>query len=142
MKIELANSESDIAEAAKVLMQLRPQYSLEGMIAQIKKQRESNYQIACAKKENSIIGVAGFVISEKLAWGKHIYVDDIVTDQDRRSKGVGAAIIAWLRAYGRENRCQQLHLDSSVVKHPAHRFYLRNGFNIASHHFSITELNP
>jgi GNAT superfamily N-acetyltransferase len=141
MKIDLANSESDIIEAAKVLMQLRPQYSLGDMVVQIKKQLQAGYQIACVREEHSIIGVAGFVIGEKLAWGKHIYVDDLVTDQERRGTGIGAALISWLRAYGRENGCQQLHLDSSVVKHPAHRFYLRNGFNIASHHFSITELS-
>jgi GNAT superfamily N-acetyltransferase len=141
LKIELVNSESDIAEAAKVLMQLRPQYSLESIIAQIKKQQEAGYKIACARVDDSIVGVAGFIIGEKLAWGKHIYVDDLVTDQESRSTGIGAALIAWLRAYGGENGCQQLHLDSSVVKHPAHRFYLRNGFNIASHHFSITELS-
>ena len=141
MKIELAKSESDIEEAGRLLIQLRPQYSLEGIVDQIKKQQHAGYQIACAKEDELIVGVAGFVVGEKLAWGKHVYVDDLVTDQEKRSTGVGAALIAWLREYGEENGCQQLHLDSSVVKHPAHRFYLRNVFNIASHHFSITELS-
>ncbi|MDC0994058.1 GNAT family N-acetyltransferase, partial [bacterium] len=110
MKIELSTSEAEIAEAAKVLMQLRPQYTLEGILAQIKKQQKAGYQIVCAKENGSVVGVAGFVIGDKLAWGKHIYVDDLVTDEEKRSTGVGAALIGWLKEYGGKNGCEQLHL--------------------------------
>jgi len=34
----------------------------------------------------------------------------------------------------------QLHLDSGVQRYMAHKFYLREGFIIASHHFSISPL--
>ena len=140
MLVELVTSESDIKKAAEVLLQLRPQYSIDAIITQIEKQQLAGYHLACAKLDGEVIGVAGFVIGEKLAWGKHIYVDDLVTDEKRRSSGVGAALINWLRTYGKENGCQQLHLDSGVVRYAAHRFYLLHGFHIASHHFSITDL--
>ncbi len=140
MRIELVTSQEDIVEAAKVLLQLRPQYTLDSLVVQMKKQQAMGYHIVCAKAEDKIAGVAGFVISEKLAWKKHIYVDDLVTNEQQRSTGVGTALIEWLKAYGIDNGCEQLHLDSSVVKHAAHRFYLQNGFHISSHHFSIVEL--
>ena len=84
--------------------------------------------------------VAGFVVGTKLAWGHHIYVDDLVTAENRRSKGAGAKMIAWLKSHARQLGCNQLHLDSGVQRFAAHRFYLREGFNIDSHHFSITDL--
>ena len=46
----------------------------------------------------------------------------------------------WLKCHARENECEQIHLDSGVQRFPAHRFYLREGFDIASHHFSIVKL--
>jgi len=141
MKIELVTLEKDFSEAAEILVQLRPQYSLEAMVAQIKKQQESGYQIACARIDEKMVSVAGFVVCEKLAWGKHIYIDDLVTDEANRSTGAGTALIRWLKAYGAKLGCRQLHLDSGVVRFDAHRFYLRNGFNIDSHHFSIADIN-
>ena len=46
----------------------------------------------------------------------------------------------WLKGHAREHGCGQIHLDSGIQRFPAHRFYLREGFNIASHHFSIVGL--
>ncbi|MFQ3219905.1 MAG: hypothetical protein ACI96W_002272, partial [Paraglaciecola sp.] len=36
---------------------------------------------------------AGFVIASKLAWGKHLYVDDLVTAPLRRFTGVGSQML-------------------------------------------------
>ena len=83
--------------------------------------------------------IAGFVVGEKLAWGKHIYIDDLVTSADHRSTGVGKVLMEWFRTYAKDNGCTQIHLDSGVQRFAAHRFYLREGFDIASHHFSTVE---
>jgi GNAT superfamily N-acetyltransferase len=83
---------------------------------------------------------AGFVVGTKLAWGKHIYVDDLVTAEGQRSKGAGKMMIDWLKSHALALGCNQLHLDSGVQRFDAHRFYLRERFNIGSHHFSITDL--
>lgn len=87
-----------------------------------------------------VLCVAGFVIGVKLAWGRHIYIDDLVTAEGHRRSGAGAHLIEWFKAYAREHGCQQIHLDSGVINFVAHSFYLRQGFSIASHHFSIKEL--
>ncbi|MFT4788294.1 MAG: GNAT superfamily N-acetyltransferase [Paraglaciecola sp.] len=80
---------------------------------------------------------AGFVIASKLAWGKHLYVDDLVTAPLRRFTGVGSQMLKWLTDYGAKQQCIQLHLDSGVQPFAAHRFYLRAGFHISSHHFAL-----
>ncbi len=141
MEVHLINSDSELVAVAKVLLQLRPQYSLKTLVSQIKTQQKQGYQIAYVKSDNNILCVAGFVIGEKLAWGKHIYIDDLVTNEQYRSTGVGAFLIAWFKAYCKEIGCRQLHLDSGVQRFPAHRFYLREGFDIASHHFSNTDIH-
>lgn len=141
MKTRLAETDACIAAAADVLLELRPAFTRAGLIAQIEAQRRNGYQLACTEENGAVLCVAGFVIGTKLAWGKHIYVDDLVTAEAHRSRGAGAAMLAWLEDYARAEGCGQLHLDSGVQRFRAHRFYLREGFVIASHHFSITELD-
>ncbi|KDM93531.1 GNAT family N-acetyltransferase [Photobacterium galatheae] len=131
---------SDLSSVLDVLLQLRPQYDRASLLAQIQTQQAQGYQVVYVKSGDQVLGVAGFVVTEKLAWGKAIYVDDLVTDQHHRSQGVGDCLIQWLKDYGQAQGCRQLHLDSGVQRFAAHRFYLRQGFNIASHHFSITDI--
>ncbi|WP_330960901.1 GNAT family N-acetyltransferase [Photobacterium sp. 53610] len=130
----------DLPAVLDVLLQLRPQYDRTSLLGQIQTQLAQGYQIVYVKSGVQVLGVAGFVVTEKLAWGKAIYVDDLVTDQHHRSQGGGDCLIQWLKDYGQMQGCGQLHLDSGVQRFAAHRFYLRQGFNIASHHFSITDL--
>lgn len=140
MKVFLLQSHTELDKVGEVLLQLRPQYDLQSLKNQIKKQQKSGYQIAYVKQGEEVICVAGFVMGEKLAWGKHIYIDDLVTSETHRSTGAGTALINWFKQFAKENGCHQLHLDSGITRFPAHRFYLRERFNIASHHFSITEI--
>jgi len=138
--IQIASSDQELARLSGVLRQLRPAFTNDSLIAQIKEQRRDGYQVAYLERDGKVICVAGFVIGSKLSWGKHLYVDDLVTAEDSRSTGAGAQMIEWLKDYARNAGCAQLHLDSGVQRFAAHRFYLREGFDIASHHFSITDL--
>jgi len=81
--------------------------------------------------------VAGFRISENLAYGKFLYVDDLVSKTEDRSKGYGGALFDWLVALAREHECDQFHLDSGVHRFAAHRFYLTKRMDISSHHFVL-----
>ena len=145
--IALARTPSAIAQIAPVLNQLRTQYSEASLIEKISQLQRTGYQIAYAQYEgegegkSEVLCVAGFVIDESLAWGKHIYINDLVTNERYRGSGAGTALLTWLKNYAKTNGCQQMHLDSGVQRFAAHRFYLNNGFNIASHHFSITALD-
>lgn len=130
----------DVTLVLEVLLQLRPQYDRAALLAQITRQMAQGYQVVYVKSGDQVMGVAGFVVSDKLAWGKAIYIDDLVTAEQHRSKGVGECLIDWLKAYAKEQGCKQLHLDSGVQRFAAHKFYLREGFHIASHHFSMTEI--
>jgi GNAT superfamily N-acetyltransferase len=141
MKIDIAESDADLERISGVMLQLRPAFGSEAaLLARIKEQMRSGYRIAYVESEGEVLCVAGFVVGTKLAWGKHVYVDDLVTADRHRSKGAGAKMIAWLKDHARELGCEQLHLDSGVQRFDAHRFYLRHGFNIGSHHFSIVNL--
>lgn len=140
MKVRLLESEAELTLVSEVMLQLRDRFDRQSIIEQIRRQSAHGYQLAYVESGGKALCVAGFVISTKLAWGKHLYVDDLVTAEEYRSTGVGQLLIAWLKAYAREQGCEQIHLDSGVQRFAAHRFYLREGFEISSHHFAIKDL--
>ena len=141
MEVKIAESESELKKISSVLLQLRPQYDAASLVAQIQLQQKNGYRVAYVEKDGEVLCVAGFVMSLKLSWQKYIYVDDLVSSEAHRSAGAGKFLVDWLKGFARENGCQQLHLDSGVQRFAAHKFYLREGFQIASHHFSVIDLN-
>ena len=137
MEVQFLAKNSDYESVLEVLLQLRPNYDLDTLAAQLEKQQSNGYQVVYVKSSEGVLAAAGFSVGEKLAWGKHIYIEDLVTNAQFRSRGVGKFIMDWFKAYALESGCEQIHLDSGVQRFSAHKFYLREGFNIASHHFSM-----
>lgn len=130
-------SDNDIELTYPVMSQLRthvPQYEY---LNRVKRQSQTGgYQIAALFDDGQIGCVAGYRISECLAWGKFMYVDDLVSNQNGRSKNYGKQMLAWLVDEARKNGCEEFHLDSGVQRHGAHRFYLRERMDISCFHFS------
>ena len=133
--IRLLNA-ADLPAAYPVMAQLRPHLSQDQFITQCAIQFAEGYLLAGLERDGELRALAGFRIHHKLVKGKTLYVDDLVTDSDSRSAGHGAALVAWLQAYGRQQGCTLLSLDSGVQRFAAHRFYLRERFDISCHHFT------
>jgi ribosomal protein S18 acetylase RimI-like enzyme len=90
------------------------------------------------RERGGIKAVAGFRMGEFLAWGKTLYVDDLIADEATRGQGYASKLYDWLVEYARREGCDQFHLDSGTGpnRYRAHRFYLGKGMDITSHHFA------
>jgi GNAT superfamily N-acetyltransferase len=86
--------------------------------------------------ESGAAAVIGFRTMTLLYAGRTLYVDDLSTRADHRGQGLGRALLAWAEAEARRLGCEELHLDSGMQRFPAHRLYLKFGFDISAHHFS------
>ncbi len=138
MPIHLAETEEDLRRTFPVMAQLRPHLNLSDYVAQGARQREHvGFRIAFLEEGGTVRAVAGFRIQEMLFCGKHLYVDDLVTDESARSKGHGRQLFSWLADLARREGCCELQLDSGVQRFSAHRFYFREGMHISSYHFRI-----
>jgi len=134
--IQLASTEEDIASTFNVMVQLRTHLKKQEYVALIQQmQRESGYQIAILRHNETVCSVAGFRITSSLSWGKFVYVDDLISDDKMRSRGFGEALLSWISQHSKALGCTQLHLDSGVQRHSAHRFYLRERMDITCYHF-------
>lgn len=133
---EFLESKEQWVEAFPVVHLLRPHLELESYLALVGEQsRNENYHLLAARHHGKIVAIAGFRIATALAHGRHIYVDDLVTEEAARSRGFGACLLERIAKFGREHGCQSLHLDSGVQRHGAHRFYLLNRMDIVYFHF-------
>lgn len=137
IEIRLADTEETIRACHPVMCRLRPAYGPDELVDKVLRQTAEGYALAVLKDDDTVVAVAGYRIGENLAWGKFLYVDDLVTDDAKRSKGYGRRLMEWLERTARDAGCDELHLDSGVQRFAAHRFYLRYGMDIKSHHFQM-----
>jgi len=122
------------------MRELRPQYNIDEFVQQVMRQQERHgYVLALNEHEGIVRAVAGFRIGEFLAWGKILYVDDLVADEAVQGGGFANQLFEWLIAFARQQNCLELHLDSGAnpARYRAHRFYHMKGMNITSHHFAL-----
>jgi GNAT superfamily N-acetyltransferase len=78
----------------------------------------------------------GFRIGHSLAWGRFLYIDDLVTLPRARRQGHATSLLAWASDEAARLDCDQIHLDSGTARHEAHRLYLQRGFRITGLHFA------
>lgn len=115
--------------------QLRPQLPVD-YASKMQRVFSQGGRMVLAVEDEGVLGVAVWRIYENTHQGMQVYVDDLVTDDRHRSQGVGHALIEWLSARSRLLSAGALTLDSGTQRTHAHRFYLRERFDITSFHFN------
>ena len=137
-KISLGDDPAAIARCHAVMRELRPHLTDEAaFVAQVERQQAEGYRLVFVEADGEVRAVAGYRVFENLFAGKILYVDDLVSREADRSRGYGGRLFDWLVERAREAGCTFLTLDSGVQRFGAHRFYLRKGMDIVSHHFSM-----
>lgn len=129
-------SDDEVASTYHVMRQLRPHLEEGEYVERVGRMREAGYRLAAVVDDERVRCVAGFRVHDFLAYGRLLYVDDLVTDGTSRSRGDGKLMLDWLVAEAKRNGCEKLQLDSGVQRYDAHRFYFREGMRISSYHFT------
>jgi len=128
-----------LQQVDELMQQLRPQYTVKQLMSLIAKQTENGYRMALAENTaKEVVGIAGYELGHKLAWGHYLYIDDLVVNEQSRGQQVGQALLEYCYSIARQHNCDSLHLDSGSQRHRAHKFYLSQGMHISSFHFADT----
>ena len=138
--VAVCNGKGEVAEAhllaaaERVHRQLRPH--LGDYVARMREVLAAGAEMAVAVDAGEVRGVTVFRINERTHSGRELYCDDLVTDEGRRSTGVGHALMQYMERLCRERGCDTFALDSGTLRQRAHRFYFREGMTISSFHFT------
>lgn len=135
--IRQVETDTDIERCFTVMSQLRPHLIQSEFVQLVRSQMQQGYRLACAMDGDDVACVAGYRINRSLSWGKFLYIDDLVTDEARRSRGFGKVLIQWLVDEAKKQGCQELHLDSGTQRKDAHRFYEREGMDMIGYHYKL-----
>jgi GNAT superfamily N-acetyltransferase len=136
--VRTLTTNDEILSARRVMRQLRPQIAEDAYLATVRRMMQTDgYLQAAVFEGDTVVAVAGYRFMEMLYAGKTLYVDDLNTDETRRSRGHGKTLMDWLKREATERGCVQLQLDSGVQREQTHRFYFREGLTINCYHFRI-----
>ena len=122
-----------LARAELVHRQLRPNLPVDYTAKMIRVLADA--RMALAIEGNEVLGLAVYRWHENTYDGLKFYIDDLVIDDERRSQGIGHALVARLEEIARKLGTSGLVLDSGTQRTQAHKFYFHEGFVITSFNF-------
>ena len=124
-----------LSAAEAVHRQLRPQLPPD-YVERMKQIFAGGAEMAVALIEGRVAGITVYRVLEKTMSGRELHCDDLITDENLRSGGVGNALIAYLQGIVAARTCDTFTLNSGTQREKAHRFYFREGMTITAFHFS------
>ena len=114
--------QDELEQAYHIVKQLRTSVSLEDFIKTINTMKNTGYKMVCLFEDGKIVSFAGF--ERKLTlYGDHIWVHELVTDINERSKGYGKLLLTYVENIAKEYSLKGIALSSRLEREDAHRFY-------------------
>lgn len=84
--------------------------------------------ILLADERGQRVGLcSAYLDLNSVRFGRRVWVEDLVVHPERRSRGIGAALLHAAGDWGRAHGATHLELDSGTAREQAHRFYEREG---------------
>jgi GNAT superfamily N-acetyltransferase len=135
--VRIAREESEVRRCWKAYKELRPHLRSEDeLVERWRVQARECFQIAYIAEGDTVSAAAGYRFLNTLAWGKILYIDDLVAIAARHKTGLGTTLLQYLQEEARRVGCDAVHLDTGYQRHLAHLAYLRNGFRLNCHHLA------
>jgi len=114
--------------AWSVVKQLREQLTYDTFEDLIYDMREREYTMFGIFEQEQLITYAGVVIQTNLYHKRHLFVDELVTNEKYRSQGYGKMMLKYLQDYAKMGMCERIVLSSGLQRNEAHEFYAKEGF--------------
>ena len=124
LTIKELQSRNEIIEAFPVMRQLRTHLDESSYLELVSEaQEKEGYKMFALFDDNDIVAVIGFQPMITLYYGRFIWVCDLVTDTNKRSKGYGEKLLSYVHKWAKENNYESVALSSGLQRTDAHRFY-------------------
>ena len=122
-----------LARAENIHRQLRPHLPADYAAKMVRVLDSA--RMALVVDGEKVLGLAVYRWHENTFDGLKFYIDDLVTDEASRSRGVGHALVTHLGEVAKKLGAGGLVLDSGTQRTQAHKFYFREGFVIPAFNF-------
>jgi GNAT superfamily N-acetyltransferase len=137
IKSRHVEDETFVRSCYPLMRQLRPRLaSADEFVERWQRQTAEGYRLLALVEGDVVLALGGYRVQENLVYGRFLYVDDLVTDSERRGGGLGAQIIVSLKRQAAALGCVQFVLDTALSNALGQRFYFRNGLLSSALRFS------
>lgn len=124
IKIKELQTQPEVIEAFPVMNQLRTHLDVETYLELVlEAQEKDRYKMFALMDEGEIVAVTGFKPMITLYYGRFVWVCDLVTDMNKRSKGYGEKLLSYVHEWAQEHNYESVALSSGIQRTEAHRFY-------------------
>ncbi len=124
MEIVELTTEAELREGYAVMLELRTQLDETQYMALLAEMQPRGYrQFAVRDDVGNIVAMAGIFFNVNLYYGHYLWVYDLITTANARSKGYGQALLGHLEQLARAADCDTIALSSGMQRLDAHRFY-------------------
>jgi GNAT superfamily N-acetyltransferase len=127
--IRILETDADVLAAFWLMSVLRDRIKADTFLAEIRRQQRDGYQLIGGFADETLVALAGSRPGHTLSRGEHVFVDDLVTDPDRRGERYGTALLAWIAARAKAAGVPRVYLDSRLT---AKGYYEQVGFTMLS----------
>lgn len=125
----VVKSKNDLERCYPVMKELRPHLSFADYLSIYDQSHASDgYEIVAIEDGGRIVAVMGYRFLSDFVRGKHVYVDDLVSTESARSKGLGAELLKFAEDVAARSGCKSLRLCTGIENEDGIRFYDRNGW--------------
>ncbi|WP_080873841.1 GNAT family N-acetyltransferase [Oceanobacillus timonensis] len=122
--IKELQTQDEITEAFPVIKQLRTHLDEEVYLDLVLEAKEKDrYKMFALIDEGEMVAVTGFKPMITLYYGRFVWVCDLVTNRNKRSKGYGEKLLQYVHEWAQENNYENVALSSGIQRTDAHRFY-------------------
>lgn len=130
MKIHTARTQSDLEKFYPLLTQLRPGLNFESFLdTYYNAQKNDQYELVGFLDEEQVIALIGYRVLYDFVRGRHLYIDDLITNESLRSAGIGASVLKFAEEKARELNCVGgLRLCAVIENERGIKFYEKNGW--------------
>lgn len=121
--VQLLSTRSQWLDAFPIMHQLRTDLTPETYIALLQDMQTEGYQLYALYHEEEMVALAGCGWRTNFYNKRHVFIYDLVTDENYRSMGYGEELFDYIHHLAKEEGAQYVALESGIIRHDAHRFY-------------------
>jgi hypothetical protein len=112
------NNHQDIVKCFCAFAVLRPHLIEANFVEVVRAQAKEGYRIAYIESDSEVVAATGFRVLHFLAWGKVLYIDDLITLPSKKRAGLGGAR-SWIGYLASANcviatQCTQIVFEQGI----------------------------
>lgn len=119
------------------MKELRPHLSFEEYLSIYDDSHAADgYEIVALEQDGKILAVMGYRFLSDFVRGRHLYVDDLVSSEKVRSKGLGTELLKVAESIAQEKGCHSLRLCTGIDNERGVKFYEGNQWTKRAYAFT------